>query len=162
MAEHEGEHGLISVPHDALEDAAAHGERAGRRPHLHARLFLGQLAADEAQRPLGEAGGELAGAGPRVVDELVDDEIRLRAHREGGAVDQKHLHHAGVGRLDALVVDDGLADLQRLHGAARGFSRGLRRHRGGDTDALGGLSRKVGKSRKEQRGEGGSYARYDR
>src|SRR5665648_614706 len=94
MAEHEGEHRLVCVAYHPLEDAAAHGERAGGGLDLYARLGLGELAADEAERALGEAGGELAGAGSRIIDELVDDEARLGTDREGRAVEQEHLHHS--------------------------------------------------------------------
>src|SRR5262245_3837068 len=78
------------------EDAAADGKLAGRRLDLHARLVLGQLAADKSKRALGEARYQRAGAGRGVVDELVDDEARAGADIEGRTVDQQHLHLAGT------------------------------------------------------------------
>src|SRR6185437_5154797 len=89
----------------------------------------------------------------RVVDEFVDDEARAWADGEGRAVEQEHLHDARARRVDALVIDDRLADLERARLFAGRLAGGIRRHGGGDADALAGLSRVEGEGRDEQAGQ---------
>src|SRR5262249_28113842 len=78
-----------------------------RRPGRHG------APADEAQHALAEGGDDLALVLLRVVDELVDDEIRAGSHREGRAVHQEHLHEPGARGVYGLIVEDGTADLNR-------------------------------------------------
>src|SRR5262245_22514917 len=69
-----------------------------------------------------EACDEFASFGRGIVDEFVDDEARAGTDREGRAVQQQHLHHARTGRVDALVVDDGL---RLFKGTVAHLARGL-------------------------------------
>ena len=113
--------------HLALEHAAANGERAGGRVHGHAAYVLGDLAADEAQHALAERGHHLARVLGGVVNEFVDDEVGAWTHGEGRAVDEQHLHQPLAGGVDALIEEDGVADLHLgavgegvgLHGSRR-------------------------------------------
>ena len=93
--------------------AAADGERAGRHVDFHAALVLGNLPADEAQHALAESGDDLALILLGVVDELVDDEIGAWSHGEGRAVHQQNLHDPTARGVDALIVEDRRADLDR-------------------------------------------------
>jgi hypothetical protein len=92
--------------------ATAHGQCSGRRLDDNAGIALRQLAADKSERAFGEGRHQRASAARGVVDEFIDDEARARADREGRAVEQQHLHHAGGRSVDALVIDDRFADLE--------------------------------------------------
>ena len=116
--------------------AAAHAERRHRsvdgRPGR-----MADLAADEAERALGQAGRELAvAARAGIVDEIVDDEVAAGTDRQGRLVVEHELHRAGIGGLDALARDDAGADLERTGAAARRRSGRCRLDRRGGADGV--------------------------
>ena len=59
-----------------------------------ASSFFEILPPTKRITPLEMEAAILAGSLLRVVDEFVDDEVRARAHGEGRAVDEQHLHQA--------------------------------------------------------------------
>ena len=109
-------------------DAAAHAERCDRSSDRRP-VGMRRDAADDAQHALAERKGDLALRCRRIVDEAIDDQRRVGADVEGRLVDEQHLHAAGRGGLDLLVLDDLRPDLDDA-----GRRSGGRRAGGGRVD----------------------------
>jgi hypothetical protein len=104
----------------------------GGRLDGDAAVILRHLAADEAQRALGKGGDQRGFASGRIVNETVDDEIGVGADGKGGAVHQQHLHQAVRIRIDALIVEDRIADPHLL-----ATGEGIGFYMRGDADLFG-------------------------
>ena len=81
-----------------------------------------------------------------VVDEFVDDEVRAGPDGEGRAVHQEDLHQPAASRVDALVEEDRLADVELGLGCAGESREGIGIDGGSDPHLVG--ARNIDKSRK--------------
>src|SRR6185312_8991872 len=88
------------------EDAAANPDRRHRRLDRHRCRRLAELAADIAEDAARRAERLGAGAGLRVVDELVDRHVRIRSDAHRRFVDEQNLRLAVGAGGDVLVEDD--------------------------------------------------------
>jgi hypothetical protein len=86
-----------------------------------------EIFPPKAKHALAESGDDLALILLGVVDELVDDEIGAWSHGEGRAVHQQNLHDPTARGVDALIVEDRRADLDR-GAVAEGVRLDGRRH----------------------------------
>jgi hypothetical protein len=95
-----------------------------------------QLAADIAQQAARCAHRQLAGAGFRVIDELVDRQVGIGTDRHRRLIEKQQLGlPVGFGG-DALVEHDFLADDQLSHGSAGRPAGRLGIDRAADPDPL--------------------------
>jgi hypothetical protein len=98
--------------------------------------LFAELAADETEHASSQAGRQLAGAGRRVVDELVDHHVRIRPDGHRRLIDKKNLGLTFRPGGDALVEDDVLSEHQPPWRRARRDTGGLRVDRAADADTL--------------------------
>src|SRR5580700_5744323 len=98
--------------------------------------MLAEFAADKAQQPARRRHRQLAGAGTRIVDELVDRQIGVGADRHRGLIKEEKLRLPDIGHGDALVKHHLLAYYQRPRAAPRRCAGGLLIDGAADADAL--------------------------
>ena len=151
----------VAAAHASRDHRAADADRADRQRDLHVRgTVLGDLAGDEPEHAFGDLRRDLAGVGLRVVDELVEDHVAVRADREHGLVEQQDLEPAvGAGR-HVIVEIDRLAAADHAAGRSAGCRRlDVAAHRGGDADARqrGRSGRNARKRRGRSRAPGGEH-----
>ncbi len=126
-------------------DAAADADGARRRGDGDG-VGLADLAADQAEHALAGVDGEVAGLGRRIVDELVDGELRVRTDRQRRAVEE-HQMGAVVGlRRDQLVGLHVDADAQHALGLGGRLAARIAVGRRGDADLRAGDGRQAGGS----------------
>jgi hypothetical protein len=67
---------------------------------------LGDVAGDEAKQSLGQRGRHLARPGRRIIDEIIDREIRVGTDGENRLIEQHELHARFRGAADFVAEVD--------------------------------------------------------
>ena len=114
-------------------DPAANRYGTGRRIECDVLLFA-DLAANVAKHTGRDGRRQIAGLFLRIVNEFVDDDLRVARHRQGRLIGEQQLRLTYGSRLDPLVADDIVTDQQLAQGLIENLPGGVGIDRCGDTD----------------------------
>jgi hypothetical protein len=112
---HQDESQLVAFHHD-VEDGAAHAERARRGLDLIAGGLLD--ARDKTKRALGRAQHDLAGAGLRIENILVELDLGMWPDADACLITKQKLRVAVVAGADGVVLKQFAANRQGTRSAA--------------------------------------------
>ena len=110
---HHGD-GIVVAGQTGAANAHRHGgclefQRVGRG--------LGDLARHQGERTADQGQMGVAGLGPRIIGQFVEDQPPLLAQRHGGAVGEHHADRAALVGLQDIALENGIALVQFAGGA---------------------------------------------